>query len=160
MTTSSIQRGRRKKKRGKESVGKRKGTDMGGVYQVQGAKPHKLQPVGEILTESAVTQPCSMCTENHNFNISTSECIRYPPKCAFSRVRPIPPLGASILEPSALDLPPKLPNETKIGTPNRSAPFRPIPIHLIPIYQERNAFHNLLVIEHNSILLVFFNPNS
>ena len=54
------------------SVGRRKGTDMGAVYQGLGAnyKPHELQPVGEKLTES-VPQPCSfLCTTNRDFNIS------------------------------------------------------------------------------------------
>jgi len=52
----------------------------------KGAKsPHELQPVREKLTESDA-QPCSiLCTAN-NFKISTSECIRYLPKCAFSSV--------------------------------------------------------------------------
>jgi len=67
--------------------GRRKGTDMEGVYQAIGElSPHKLQPVGRKFAES-VAQPCSIrCTASHNFKISTSECIRYPPKCAFLRV--------------------------------------------------------------------------
>jgi len=32
-------------------VGRRKGTDMGGVYQGLVSKPHELQPVGEKVAE-------------------------------------------------------------------------------------------------------------
>ena len=59
---------------------------MGGVYQGLWAKPHELHPVGEKVPE-LVAQPCSiLCTENHDFKISASQCIRYPPKCAFLRL--------------------------------------------------------------------------
>ena len=38
------------------------------------------------MTET-VAQTCSiLCIANHNFTISTSECVRYPPKCALSSV--------------------------------------------------------------------------
>ena len=57
-------------------MGERKGRGQTWAEIIRGYRglnPHKLQPVGEILTES-VTQPFSiLCTENHNFKISTSE---------------------------------------------------------------------------------------
>jgi len=76
-----------------------------------------LQPVGEKLTESAA-QPCSiLCTANHNIKIRMSECITYPPKCASGEGKPpFRTLFPRRLD-SPLDLAPKLPNETKIGTP-------------------------------------------
>jgi len=111
MNTSPIWRERRRKGREKE----------------ESRSPHELHHVGDKLTE-LVAQPCSiLCTANHDFKISTSECIRYPPKCAFSRLNnekfsgeghsPLPQqggetdslhptllgaFGASILAPSAL----------------------------------------------------------
>ena len=109
------------------------GTDMTGVYQAIGEL--SLMNCRRKFTEW-VAQPCSIrCTANHNFKISTSECIWYPPKCAFSRVshekfsgpqtpplagRGNPsshptPLGASILAPKIYPSPP---HETKIGTPH------------------------------------------
>jgi len=87
MNTSSRKEKEKNRKGGEGKRGDEKVELMNGVYKGLGdLSPHELQPVGEKLTES-VAQPCSiLCTANHNFKISTSECIRYPPKCAFSRV--------------------------------------------------------------------------
>ena len=131
MNTSSRKEKEKNRKGGEGKRGDEKVELMNGVYKGLGdLSPHELQPVGEKLTES-VAQPCSiLCTANHNFKISTSECIRYPPKCAFSRVSndfffgggdlppfPVPHPPRRILALSTLNLRPKILNETKIGTP-------------------------------------------
>ena len=87
------------------------------------------------------------------FKISMSECVRYPPKCAFSRVsneqfsgggaqpppRPLPLQGGGNPlphlphpTPSALD--PKLQNETKIGTLTFWNKVTPLAILLLALY--------------------------
>jgi len=78
---------RKEKEWKRKGDGKREGRLKRSLSGAKWAKPpHELQPVREKLTES-VAQLCSiLCTTNHNFKISTSECIRYPPKCVFSRV--------------------------------------------------------------------------
>jgi len=78
-----------KKMGGDREAWRRKWADMDGVYQERGAKPPppmKCSLSEKKLTES-VAQPYNiLCTENQNFKIIPSECTRYPPKCAFSRV--------------------------------------------------------------------------
>jgi len=93
MHTSSIWRGRRRKgnrKGGKGKREKRNGTYIGGVYQGLGQGP-KLRP-SPPTPRPPWTAACRRKTDrisrttNHNFKISTSECIKYPPKCSFSKV--------------------------------------------------------------------------
>ena len=143
-----------------EEKGDRHGRNLSGD---SGAKPHELQPVGEKLTES-VAQPCSiLCTANQSFKISTSECVRYPPKCAFSRVsNKIFFLGGGT-DPTPMGRTPpldstahKLPNLTKIGTPtfwNKVTPM-PCSTHQAPRLQFKHPAQINRTYSHNIVLVV------
>ena len=77
----------RERKRGKQKpVVETGGRHERSLSGAMGLSPHELHPVGVKLTE-LVAQSCSiLCTANQDFKISTPECIRYPPKCAFLRL--------------------------------------------------------------------------